>query len=147
MENKKKTQKEFVKAELAKKGFVTRNNCLRNYITRLSAYIFELKDEGFEFETKSVEEQTLYGMQNDFVYFWKNQSEGKLETTYIFKVFDAGSEDVFEIKAKSFDEACAIFLTQPPLFLESIANEVHTKVGAIFILSDREEFKQFKIKK
>ena len=25
MENKKKTQKEFVKAELAKKGFITRN--------------------------------------------------------------------------------------------------------------------------
>lgn len=147
MENKKKTQKEFVKAELAKKGFITRNNCLRNYISRLSAYICELKEEGFQFETKKIDEETLYGTQNDFVYFWKNQSEGKLETTYIFKVFDAGNEDKFEIKAKSFNEACSIFLTTPPIFLEEIANEVHTKVGAIFILSDREEFKQFKIKK
>ena len=108
--DKKQSQKTFVKQELAKHGFITRNKCLRNYISRLSAIIFDLKDKGFEFETKFVENTT-------------------------------------EIDAKSFDEACAIFLTQSPLFLEEIFAEVHTKVGCIFVISDRQDFSQLKIRK
>ena len=47
----KHSQKEFVINELKLHGFITRNKCLRNYISRLSAIIFVLRDEGFEFET------------------------------------------------------------------------------------------------
>ena len=146
--DKKQSQKTFVKQELAKHGFITRNKCLRNYISRLSAIIFDLKDEGFEFETKFVENTTAYGTERDFVYLWKNRKDGKLETTYFFKWFDAdGFESTTEIDAKSFDEACAIFLTQSQLFLEEIFAEVHTKVGCIFVISDRQDFSQLKIRK
>ena len=107
-----------------------------------------LKEEGFEFETKFVENKTTYGTERDFVYFWKNQKDGRLETTFFFKWYDAdGIEYTVDIEAKNFDVACDIFLMQPPIFLEEIFNEVHTKVGCIFILTERKEFKQFKIKK
>ena len=76
--DKKQSQKTFVKQELAKHGFITRNKCLRNYVSRLSAIIFDLKDEGFEFETKFVENTTAYGTERDFVYLWKNRKDGKL---------------------------------------------------------------------
>ena len=36
-----------MKNELKLHGFITRNKCLRNYISRLSAIIFVLRDEGF----------------------------------------------------------------------------------------------------
>ena len=41
----KQSQKDFVKNELKLHGFITRNKCLRNYISRLSAIIFVLRDE------------------------------------------------------------------------------------------------------
>ena len=50
--DKKQSQKTFVKQELAKHGFITRNKCIRNYISRLSAIIFDLKDDGIDMETK-----------------------------------------------------------------------------------------------
>ena len=146
--DKKQSQKTFVKQELAKHGFITRNKCLRNYISRLSAIIFDLKDEGFEFETKFVENTTAYGTERDFIYLWKNRKDGKLETTYFFKWFDAdGVEYTVDIEAKNFDVACDIFLTQPPIFLEEIFNEVQTKVGCVFVISDRKDFSQLKIRK
>lgn len=43
------TQKQKVLNELKYKGEVSRNECLKNYITRLSAIIYDLKDEGYEF--------------------------------------------------------------------------------------------------
>jgi hypothetical protein len=50
----KQTQLEKVKAELKYKGYISRNECLKNYISRLSAIIYDLKEEGMEFETKKV---------------------------------------------------------------------------------------------
>lgn len=44
-------QKQRIINQLLKEGFITRNSCIRNYITRLSAYILDLKNEGWEFET------------------------------------------------------------------------------------------------
>lgn len=57
-----KTQNDRVKDMLVKNGFVTRNHCLRSFpaITRLSARIDDLKDEGYEFKGKNV--------HGDFVY-------------------------------------------------------------------------------
>lgn len=51
---KKPSQKDRVVQRLLKVGYITRNECLSNYITRLSAYILELKEEGWVFETSNV---------------------------------------------------------------------------------------------
>lgn len=44
------TQREFVLSRLKKTGRVTRNECLRNFISRVSAIIYDLRQVGFEFE-------------------------------------------------------------------------------------------------
>lgn len=68
------TQLNWVEKELRKKGFITRNECLRNYVTRLSAIIFRLKSEkGFEFKTSYIPNPTLFG--KDYIYTWSNKPE------------------------------------------------------------------------
>lgn len=131
----KHSQKEFVKNELKNNGFITRNKCLRN--------------EGFEFETKFVENKTAYGStENDFVYSWSNRQEGDVKTTFFFNWIDIfGIKDKTEIDALNFDEACSKFLSQTPILLQEIFEEVHTKIGGRFLLSDKEQFNQFKIRK
>ena len=47
----KQTQKQKVIAQLKAEGFVTRNWCLANYISRLSALIQDLEQDGFVFTT------------------------------------------------------------------------------------------------
>jgi hypothetical protein len=44
----KKTQRDWVIAQLIKKGKVSRNQALARYITRLGAYICDLKAAGFD---------------------------------------------------------------------------------------------------
>lgn len=44
------TQIEWVKKQLKTKGFVTRNEALQTYITRLGAIICDLKKEGWKIE-------------------------------------------------------------------------------------------------
>lgn len=46
----KKTQYNVVLRHLIKYGYVTRNWCLRKYISRLSAIIYGLKKRGYRFE-------------------------------------------------------------------------------------------------
>lgn len=46
----KKTQYEIVLRHLIKYGFVTRNWCLRKYISRLSGIIYRLKKQNYRFE-------------------------------------------------------------------------------------------------
>lgn len=45
------SQNRWVKYQLRLKGFVTRNEALRNGITRLSARIYDLRLEGMEIKT------------------------------------------------------------------------------------------------
>ena len=59
----KQTQRQRVISRLMDKGKITRNECLNNYITRLSAIILVLKQEGWEFETKEE--------KGDYVYYAK----------------------------------------------------------------------------
>lgn len=49
---KKPTQKERVVGQLQKNGYITRNQCLRVYITRLSAIILDLRNEGWDFKAE-----------------------------------------------------------------------------------------------
>lgn len=45
------TQKERIIKKLIADGFVTRNSALRNFISRLSAIIQDLEEEGWVFKT------------------------------------------------------------------------------------------------
>lgn len=58
---KNKTQKDRVVSKLLKDGFITRNECLRNFISRLGAIICDLEREGWEFEAK-------YTKDRDYLY-------------------------------------------------------------------------------
>jgi hypothetical protein len=46
----KTSQKDIVEKQLKEYGEVSRNFCLKNYISRLSAIIQKLEEEGWEFE-------------------------------------------------------------------------------------------------
>lgn len=56
------TQLEIIRNKIKKDGFVTRNWCLRRYISRLGARIVDLKKEGFKIKGERSE------MGNDYVY-------------------------------------------------------------------------------
>jgi len=63
------TQQTFVINELKRKGYITRNECLRNYISRLGAIVSDLKSLGFIFQSNySTTEKG-----RDYVYFIKNK--------------------------------------------------------------------------
>lgn len=51
----KKSQKQFVLEILRKEGYITRNYCLQNYISRLSDIIFKLKTNGINIEGQDME--------------------------------------------------------------------------------------------
>ena len=56
------TQKDWVKEKLEKDGFITRNEALRVYLSRLSSIINILKNEEFyKFETEWIEVNTPWG--------------------------------------------------------------------------------------
>ena len=65
-----KTQKQFVLNELSTRGYITRNFCLKNYISRLGAIICELKKEGYVIEAKNL--KTALGI--DYIYHLKGTS-------------------------------------------------------------------------
>lgn len=54
------TQKERVTKRLLTMGQISRNECLKNYISRLGAIICDLTKEGWEFETKNVKGDYVY---------------------------------------------------------------------------------------
>lgn len=53
------SQLQWVKQQLEDKGFITRNECLKNYISRLSSIIHRLKKRGYEIVGE--EEKVLFG--------------------------------------------------------------------------------------
>lgn len=61
---KNKTQEKRIIDRLLQFGYITRNECLKNYISRLGAIICDLKKEGWDFEGKFIKKN---GGQ-DFVY-------------------------------------------------------------------------------
>lgn len=60
----KTSQKDKVLTELRSQGFVTRNWALRNFISRLGAIMCDLKKDGIEFETKRIEGDYGYILQD-----------------------------------------------------------------------------------
>lgn len=63
-----KTQEQIVKDRIDEAGEVSRNWCLRHFITRLAAIISNLKAQGYIFETERRE--------GDYVY---KKSDGQLK--------------------------------------------------------------------
>lgn len=62
------TQKEFVANRLRADGRISRNFCLKNYISRLGALINLLKKDGWEFDASYVNVETPFGKGRDYVY-------------------------------------------------------------------------------
>jgi len=64
----KKSQIERIKVKLERDGFVTRNECLRQFpaITRLSAHILTLKKEGYQFKVEDDGRDYKYILQNNY---------------------------------------------------------------------------------
>lgn len=59
-----KTQKQIIRDKLQSTGLVTRNWCLRRYISRLSARIMDLREEGFDI----VGERGKGKQKGDYIY-------------------------------------------------------------------------------
>ena len=64
----KQTQKQFVKEILEKDGYISRNFCLRNYISRLGAIICSLEKDGYRFKAEYVPVSTTWGASKDYKY-------------------------------------------------------------------------------
>ena len=62
------TQKQWVENILIENGKITRNKCLRNYVSRLGAIIATLKDDGYKFETQYIDVKTPFGTGKDYEY-------------------------------------------------------------------------------
>lgn len=62
------TQINWIENKLLGYGKITRNECLRNYISRLSARIADLEEKGYEFETSYIEVKTPFGTGRDYQY-------------------------------------------------------------------------------
>lgn len=60
----KQTQRELILEQLIQNGYVSRNWALQNYITRLANYIFNFKEEGWEFKS----DYYLYEYGKDYRY-------------------------------------------------------------------------------
>lgn len=54
------TQKERVIKRLLERKQITRNECLMNYISRLSAIIYSLEEEGWEFKRENIDGDYYY---------------------------------------------------------------------------------------
>lgn len=67
------TQKQWVLNRLLENGYITRNECLRNYISRLGAIIADLKADGYDFDAGYIEVQTPFGLGKDYKYSLKSQ--------------------------------------------------------------------------
>lgn len=56
----KQTQVDRVKQRLISNGFITRNECLRNRITRLAAIMDILKKRGWEYTAEDKDDDYIY---------------------------------------------------------------------------------------
>ena len=57
---KNKSQKERVVQRILDTGKISRNECLRNFISRLGAIIYKLTKEGWEFRTEEIDGDYVY---------------------------------------------------------------------------------------
>ena len=63
----KQSQEKFVIEQLKLNGFISRNFCLENYVSRLSAIIQDLEADGWKFEPKYIPNKN--GKGRNYVYY------------------------------------------------------------------------------
>jgi len=68
------SQKAFILSALINKGKVSRNNCLRNYITKCASRISELRRDGLIIEPVEERKVVKAWLSNDFVYYLNKRS-------------------------------------------------------------------------
>jgi hypothetical protein len=61
----KQTQKQWVVTQLLENKNISRNQALSRYITRLSAIIYDLRKEGWEFNSREIKRNGI----SDYVYY------------------------------------------------------------------------------
>jgi len=59
----KTSQKLWIKTQLEEKGMVSRNQCLRRYISRLAARIADCREEGMNIVGKKVKGDYVYYLE------------------------------------------------------------------------------------
>lgn len=64
----KQGQINLIKSILREKGQISRNWALNNRIGRLASRMTDLKNDGWEFETKKIGQDLKNGIQGDFIY-------------------------------------------------------------------------------
>ena len=69
-----RTQLDWIKRQLELYGFITRNQCLQNFISRLGAHIAELEKQGYKFQAGYV--KTANG--KDYKYVWLKDGQQSL---------------------------------------------------------------------
>ena len=57
----KTTQLNWIKNRIETRGYISRNDCLNNYISRLGAFICVLKKQGYQFKA-------YYNDKKDYIY-------------------------------------------------------------------------------
>lgn len=141
----KELQIDFVKRQLMQSGRVSRNQCLRHFISRLSSIIFRLRERyGMEFSGEYVDKTTPFGKDRDFVYKWTNPTV-EIKTQYFFNYIDeSNNESNCPITADSFEKACSIFLMQPPIFLFALEEEVLDNFNVVHLIESDLRFKDFR---
>lgn len=68
------TQIDFILRHLQMNGYITRNECLRAYISRLGALICLLEKRGYKFQAKYI--KTPQG--KDYCYTWLKDGQRSL---------------------------------------------------------------------
>jgi len=62
---KSQSQLDWIRTNLLSRGFITRNECLRNFISRLGARIADLKAEGLDIRAEFI--RTTFGTDYRYV--------------------------------------------------------------------------------
>lgn len=73
MNNRLKTQREWIKNQLLDHGQISRNICLGRWITRLSGHIYAIKDKNPHWIIEAKTVKTLNG--SDYIYKLINQDK------------------------------------------------------------------------
>jgi hypothetical protein len=85
----KKTQEDWVKNQLRENGKISRNFCLQNYVSRLGAIIFIIKEQGWDINGHWV--KTEHG--KDFVYTLVNRPTKKVSR---FEIVDNVAKEYWD---------------------------------------------------
>jgi hypothetical protein len=62
------SQRKFVEKEIRDSGFITRNFCLRHFISRLSSIVCDINKNGYIIEGERIPVKTIWGTGFDYRY-------------------------------------------------------------------------------